>query len=112
MRELGADLGPGDETEISVAIAGRVMLKRDAGKFVFLTVADRGVDLQLFVSKAIVGDDAFSAIKALDRGDWVGARGTVMTTRAGEISVKVDAPRTAGQGDPSAARQVARPRRS
>ena len=90
VRELGADLGPGDETEISVAIAGRVMLKRDAGKLVFLTVADRGVDLQLFVSKANVGDDAFSAIKALDRGDWVGARGTVMTTRAGEISVKVE----------------------
>ena len=66
------------------------MLKRDSGKLVFLTIADRGVDIQLFVSKAVIGDDAFADVKALDRGDWVGARGTVMTTRAGEISVKAE----------------------
>jgi lysyl-tRNA synthetase class 2 len=88
VRELGADLGPGEETDNAVAVGGRVMLKRDAGKLVFLTIADRGVELQLFVSKAVVGDDAFAAVKALDRGDWVGASGTVMTTRTGEISVK------------------------
>ena len=51
VRELGADLGPGEETDIAVSIGGRVMLKRDAGKLVFLTVADRGTDVQLFVSK-------------------------------------------------------------
>ncbi len=89
VRELGADLAAGEETDISVSIAGRVMLKRDSGKLVFLTVADRGTDLQLFVSKSVVGDDAFAGVKALDRGDWIGAQGTVMTTRAGEISVKV-----------------------
>ena len=89
VRLLGADLGAGAETDIAVSIAGRVMLKRDTGKLVFLTVADRGVDVQLFVSKAVVGDDDFADVKALDRGDWVGASGTVMTTRAGEISVKV-----------------------
>ena len=90
VRQLGANLGPGEETDIAVSIGARVMLKRDAGKLVFLTVADRGADLQLFVSKAVVGDDAFAGVKALDRGDWIGARGTVMTTRAGEISVKVE----------------------
>ena len=36
-----------------------------------------------------MGDDVFAEIKALDRGDWIGAQGTVMTTRTGEISVKV-----------------------
>jgi lysyl-tRNA synthetase, class II len=89
VRALGGDLGPGVETDVEVSLGGRVMLKRDAGKLVFLTVADRGTDIQLFVSKAIVGDDQFATVKALDRGDWVGARGTLMTTRAGEISVKV-----------------------
>ncbi len=87
---LGAGLGPGEETTIAVAVAGRVMLKRDSGKLVFLTLADRGVDVQLFVSKAVVGDAAFADIKALDRGDWVGGQGTVMTTRAGEISVRIE----------------------
>ena len=31
VRELGADIGPGEETDVAVSIAGRVMLKRDAG---------------------------------------------------------------------------------
>jgi lysyl-tRNA synthetase class 2 len=90
VRAAGADLEPGTETDVAVAVAGRVMLKRDSGKLVFLTIADRGVDVQLFVSKAVVGDDGFAGIKALDRGDWVGVHGTVMTTRVGEISIKVE----------------------
>jgi lysyl-tRNA synthetase, class II len=84
------DLPPGTETDAEVAVAGRVMLKRDAGKLVFATIAERGAELQLFISKAAVGDEAFADVKALDRGDWVGAHGRVMTTRTGELSVKVD----------------------
>jgi lysyl-tRNA synthetase class 2 len=66
------------------------MLKRDSGKLVFVTIQDRDDRVQLFVSKAVVGDDAFAAVKSLDLGDWVGAHGTVMTTRNGELSVKVE----------------------
>ena len=89
VRALGADLGPGEDTDTAVSIGGRVMLKRDTGKLVFLNVADRGHEIQLFVSKSVVGDDTFADVKSLDRGDWIGATGTVMTTRTGEISVKV-----------------------
>jgi len=64
------------------------MLMRDSGKLVFVTIRDRSGDLQLFISKAVVGDDAFAAIKRLDLGDWVGVHGSVMTTRKGELSVK------------------------
>ena len=92
-----------------VSVAGRVILKRDTGKLVFATIADRGAEIQLFVSKAVIGDDGFADVKELDRGDWVGAHGTVMTTRAGELSVKVDRLRAAGQVAAPAARQVARP---
>jgi lysyl-tRNA synthetase class 2 len=90
VRARWADLEPGTETAEEVAVAGRILLLRDSGKLVFATIADRGVELQLFISKAVVGDEAFAEIKALDRGDWVGAHGTVMTTRKGELSVKVD----------------------
>lgn len=83
-------LEPGVETEDRVAVAGRIMLKRDSGKLIFATVRDRGGDLQLFISRAVVGDDEFDAIKRLDLGDWVGVDGTVMTTRKGELSVKPD----------------------
>jgi lysyl-tRNA synthetase class 2 len=85
--EWGA-LEPGVETDDTVAAAGRVMLMRDSGKLMFATLRDRTGDVQLFISKAVVGDDAFTAIKALDLGDWVGVSGTVMTTRKGELSVK------------------------
>ncbi|MFV0307307.1 MAG: lysine--tRNA ligase [Desertimonas sp.] len=83
-------LEPGVETDDAVRVAGRILLRRDSGKLIFATVLDRGVELQLFISKAVVGDDAFALIKTLDRGDWVGAGGTVMTTRKGELSIKVD----------------------
>jgi lysyl-tRNA synthetase class 2 len=90
VRARWGDLGPGTETDDRVTVAGRVMLKRDTGKLVFATIAERGVDVQLFISKAVLGDDGFADAKELDRGDWVGVEGTIMTTRAGELSIKVD----------------------
>jgi lysyl-tRNA synthetase, class II len=90
VRERWGDLEPGVETDDAVTIAGRVMLKRDSGKLVFATIRDRSGDLQLFVSKAVIGDDAFDQVKQLDLGDWVGVAGTVMTTRKGELSVKTE----------------------
>jgi lysyl-tRNA synthetase, class II len=83
-------LEAGSETETHVTVAGRILLKRDQGKLIFATLQDREASIQLFVSKAIVGDDAFDAINDLDLGDWVGATGIVMTTRKGELSIKVD----------------------
>ena len=83
-------LEAGSETETHVTVAGRILLKRDQGKLIFATLQDRETSIQLFVSKAIVGDDAFDAINNLDLGDWVGATGIVMTTRKGELSIKVD----------------------
>jgi lysyl-tRNA synthetase, class II len=88
VRQAWGDLEPGVETDEAVAVAGRIMLLRDSGKLVFATVRDRSGDIQLFVSKAEVGDDAFDRVKLLDLGDWVGVHGTVMTTRKGELSVK------------------------
>ncbi len=83
------ELEAGTETEDAATIAGRIVLKRDSGKLIFATLRDRSSELQLFISKAVVGDDEFDAIKRLDLGDWVGASGTVMTTRKGELSLKV-----------------------
>jgi lysyl-tRNA synthetase, class II len=91
LAEVRAEWGaiePGTETEEIVTVAGRVMLKRDTGKLVFATIRDRDGEVQLFVSKAVMGDDGFADVKQLDLGDWVGVTGTVMTTRTGELSVK------------------------
>ena len=88
LRVKHGSLAAGTETTDTVAVCGRVMLKRDQGKLIFITVRDRSDEIQLFVSKSVVGDDAFDAINAFDMGDWVGAHGIVMTTRKGELSVK------------------------
>ena len=73
-----------------VAVAGRMMLRREQGKLIFATMLDRSGEIQLFVSKAVIGDDAFAAFGDLDLGDWLGIEGVMMTTRKGELSVKVD----------------------
>lgn len=90
VRAAWGDLEPGTETEHPVSVAGRMMLRRDSGKLVFAQLRDRSGEVQLFISRAVVGDEAFDDVKALDLGDWVGVHGTVMTTRKGELSVRVD----------------------
>ena len=90
VQEGWTDLEPGTETDDQVMVVGRVMLKRDTGKLVFATIRDRSGEIQLFISKAVIGDDGFADVKELDLGDWVGVHGTVMTTRKGELSVRAD----------------------
>ncbi len=90
--ELRAEHGTlpaGAETEVVVTIAGRMMLRRDTGKLIFANLRDRSGDIQLFVSKSVVGADGFDAAKDLDLGDWIGISGTIMTTKTGELSVRV-----------------------
>ena len=89
VRAAWGTLEAGTETEHQVSIAGRIMLLREQGKLIFATVRDRAGEVQLFISKAVVGDEAFADISTLDLGDWVGVSGTIMTTRKGELSVKV-----------------------
>ncbi|HEY0517951.1 MAG TPA: lysine--tRNA ligase [Ilumatobacteraceae bacterium] len=90
VRTQFGDLEPGTETDQRVTVAGRMMLRRQQGKLIFATLVDRGTEIQLFVSKSVIGDANFEAFGDLDLGDWLGAEGTVMTTRKGELSVKVD----------------------
>jgi lysyl-tRNA synthetase, class II len=90
IREAHGAMEPGTETEVHVTVAGRMMLKRDTGKLIFGQLVDRSGAIQLFASKAVLGDDGFEQMKDFDLGDWIGVTGVVMTTRTGELSVKVD----------------------
>src|SRR5690349_19273771 len=89
LRDQFAELQPGEETDVEVSVAGRIMLLRRQGKLTFATIRDRDASVQLFVSRGVVGDEAQEAFNRLDLGDWVGVHGTVMTTKEGELSVKV-----------------------
>jgi lysyl-tRNA synthetase, class II len=85
-----ADLPPGSETDVSVTVAGRLMLHRSFGKLQFGTLDDWSGTIQLFVEAGTAGEDLVAKFSELDLGDWVGATGTVMTTRKGELSVRVE----------------------
>ena len=82
-----ASLEAGAETDDIVRLAGRVIAKRDQGKVLFLVIRDGSGEIQLFCRPNVLGDEAFAAACDLDLGDWVGAIGTVMRTRRGELSV-------------------------
>ncbi|MDD3518109.1 MAG: lysine--tRNA ligase [Chromatiales bacterium] len=73
-----------------VSVAGRMMAKRIMGKAAFTHVQDMSGRIQLFVQRDAVGEAAFDAFKGFDIGDIVGAEGTLMKTKTGELSVKVE----------------------
>jgi lysyl-tRNA synthetase, class II len=84
-----AGLEPDTVTDASVRLAGRLILIRRHGGLVFADLRDQTGTLQLLISRSLLGSDAFGDVEQLDRGDWVGAVGDVMTTRTGELSVRV-----------------------
>ncbi|MGH8913622.1 MAG: lysine--tRNA ligase [Acidimicrobiia bacterium] len=85
-----ADLDPGSETDIRATVAGRLMLYRSFGKLQFGTLQDDSGTIQLFVDRATIGETKSDQFARVDLGDWIGASGMVMTTRKGELSVRVD----------------------
>jgi len=91
IRSQHADLPPGQETADRVCVAGRVTLIRRQGGLTFATIRDRTDSIQLFVDSSVVGPEVHADFDELDRGDWVGVEGTVMTTRRGELSIRVAA---------------------
>ncbi len=91
VRAAHVGLEPGTETDERVRVAGRLLLIRRQGKLIFGDLRDGSGRIQLFVSRAVIGEEAFAAVTDLDLGDWLGIEGTVMTTRKGELSINVDA---------------------
>ncbi len=88
LAERFTGLEPGTETGTTVTVAGRLMLRRVQGKLAFGTLQDSTGRIQLFAPSATTPD--FEAFAGLSLGDWLGVRGEVMTTRRGELSVRVD----------------------
>ena len=79
---------------VHVSVAGRMMLKRVMGKASFATVQDgslgeTGGRIQLYITRDALGEDLYAAFKHWDLGDIIGAEGTLMKTKTGELSVKV-----------------------
>ncbi len=80
----------GHDYTIPVAVAGRLVTIRDMGKSQFVKILDQDGQLQLYLKRDVVGEEAYAAFKRLDLGDIIGAQGTLFITKSGEITVKVD----------------------
>ncbi len=77
-----------DELGAEVALAGRIMQKREMGKATFAHIQDLSGKIQIYVREDAVGAQRYEAFSLLDIGDIVGVRGVVFKTKTGEISVK------------------------
>ena len=69
--------------------AGRIVLLRDIGKLIFITLRDRSGTIQVGLSKKLLSEQ-WSLAKLLDLGDIIGASGQLGKTRTGEITIWVD----------------------
>jgi len=73
--------------EISVSLAGRIMLKREMGKASFSTIQDMTGRIQLYLRQDAL--ENYEIFKVSDLGDIVGVKGTLFKTNTGELSVQV-----------------------
>ena len=71
----------------TVSIAGRMMSRRVMGKASFAHVLDRDGQIQIYVRRDDVGEEAYKQFKDFDLGDVIGVKGVVFRTKMGEVSV-------------------------
>lgn len=90
LKKRFAELEPGAQTEVRVSVAGRLMLHRSFGKLQFGTLRDSSGVIQLLIDRGSAGDELADSFEMVDLGDWIGVEGVIMTTRKGELSVRVE----------------------
>jgi lysyl-tRNA synthetase class 2 len=89
--EALAAFAEGGDNAPPVGVAGRLVTIRDMGKSQFVKILDQQGEIQLYIKKDVVGDDAYAAFKRLDLGDIIGAKGRLFRTKTGETTVRVEA---------------------
>ncbi|MEE4293121.1 MAG: lysine--tRNA ligase [Xanthomonadales bacterium] len=77
-----------DSVEDEFSVAGRMMAKRVMGKIAFVRLQDRGGSIQLVLQRDNLPEGVYQEFKRWDVGDIVGARGRVMRTQKGELSIR------------------------
>ena len=78
-----------EECDQEVSVAGRILVFRLMGKASFVKIQDRSGQIQLYVKRDEIGEEAYKAFKKFDLGDIIGVKGTLFKTKTGEITVRV-----------------------
>ena len=73
----------------SAVVAGRMTAKRGMGKSIFADLRDSTGRLQLFAGKSDMPEEMFALCRKLDIGDIIGVKGTLFTTKTGELTLRV-----------------------
>lgn len=79
-----------EEKKDRATVAGRIMTKRGKGKAGFAHIQDVSGQIQIYVRKDAIGDEAYDIFKSIDLGDIVGVTGEIFRTNMGELSIAVD----------------------
>ncbi len=77
------------DTKQQANCAGRIVLLRDIGKLIFMTLRDRSGTIQLGLSKKLLAEQ-WQLVKLFELGDIIGATGQLGKTKTGEITIWVD----------------------
>jgi lysyl-tRNA synthetase class 2 len=78
----------GDESQ-QAKCAGRIVLLRDIGKLIFITLRDWSGTIQVGLSKKLLGEQ-WQLVKLIELGDIIGAFGKLGKTKTGEITIWAD----------------------
>ncbi len=85
------DATPKEELEKKTeeySLAGRVMAVRSFGKAAFVQLKDRSAQMQVFIQKGSIPDEAFELFKTLDIGDFIFVEGPLFRTKTDELTLK------------------------
>ena len=85
-----ADAGELEEVGERFAVAGRMMAKRLMGKIAFVRLQDRSGAIQLMLRRDDLPEGVYQQFKHWDIGDILGARGRIVRTQTGELSIRAD----------------------
>ncbi|MBC7834675.1 MAG: lysine--tRNA ligase [Phycisphaerales bacterium] len=80
-----------------VTVAGRIVLRRDGGKLIWMNLRDHTGDLQVAISARDCDDGAFNLAKLVELGDLLIATGPLMKTKTGEVTVWASSVRMGGK---------------
>ncbi|OXU14343.1 lysine--tRNA ligase [Sedimentisphaera salicampi] len=76
-----------DSEDQKAKAAGRIVLLRDIGKLIFITLRDSSGTIQIGLSKKRVQEDQWPVAKSLDLGDILFADGQLGRTKTGELTI-------------------------
>ena len=76
-----------EEKDHTCIVAGRIMTRRKHGKTTFVNIQDSTGQIQVFINKNALGEEAYELFGKFDIGDIIGVEGRVSKTKTGELTL-------------------------